>query len=189
MKKMKKYMLIRSHSGATEVWEYIDDVEEARKYWYVDQAIDKYGVESMMPIVMNKLGGYHTHKPDAPDVIDIVEATDWPNLKLYEVYPRNREDFKTGWVAPNGDTYSCDVFDHLDCSTKICTCLYGEHTKTLSDEFLLKLGWFKCTNRKYTGYHYKMSEPQAKLFYDKCFTSDIDCDDLEVKYVRPTDNK
>ena len=180
MKKMKKYMLILSHSGATEVWEYIDDVEEARKYWYVDQAIDKYGVESMMPIVMNKLGGYHTHKPDASDVIGIIESENWPDLELYELYPRNASDFKTGWIAPHGDTYKCDYADHLSCASKIVKCLYKDYSckKTLSDEFLLSLGWFKCTNRKYTGYGYKMSDSQAKFFYDNCFTCDLDCEDI-----------
>ena len=181
---MKKYMIIQSpYDGSKAVQEYIDDVEEAKSYWYVRQAIEKYGVESMMPIVMNKLGGYHTHKPDAPDVVDIIESYDWPDLKVWEIYPRNRENFKTGWISATGDTYSCGVFDHVDCAMKLASQLYGEHVKTLADDFLLKTGWFKCTNRKYTGYVSRMIEIQAKYFYDNCFRPDIDCDDLEVKYV------
>lgn len=180
---MKKFMLIRSYSGATECWEYIDDLDEAMSYWYVRQAIEKYGVESMMPIVMNKLGGYHTHKPDADDVIKIIEAPDWPDLKVWEMYPMNRPDFRTGWIAPNGDTYKCDIFDHLDCAEALATQLYGKHTKTICDQFLLKCGWFKCSNRKYSGYHRRMSDDQAKYFLEHDFHSDLDCDDLEVRHT------
>lgn len=179
-KELKKYMIIESpYNGSKAVWEYIDDLDEAMSYWYVRQAIEKYGVESMMPIVMNKLGGYHTHKPDAPDVVDIIESYDWPDLNAWELYPRNRKDFKTGWISPTGDTYSCDVFDHVDCAMKLARQLYGEHTATLADDFLLRIGWFKCSNRKYTGWVRKMSEVQAKYFYDNCFTGEIDCEDLE----------
>lgn len=179
MSKMKKFMLIRGRSGATECWEYIDDLDEAMSYWYVRDAIRKYGVEFTMPIVMNKLGGYHTHKPDADDVIDIIEAPDWPTLKVWEAYPANKDDFKTGWISPEGTTYKCGIFDHLDCAEALATQLYGQDTKTICDEFLLNIGWFKCSNRKYTGYVRKMSREQAKYFYDNCFTCDLDCEDLE----------
>lgn len=181
---MKKFMLIRSYSGATECWEYIDDLEEAMSYWYVRQAIEKYGVESMMPIVMNKLGGYHTHRPDADDVIKIIEAPDWPDLKVWEMYPMNSDKFRTGWIAPNGDTFMCDVYDHVDCAQALATQLYGGHTKTICDSFLLKCGWFKCSNRKYTGWMRRMSDAQAKYFLDHNFTSDIDCEELELHRVR-----
>lgn len=85
MSELKKYMIIKSpYDGTKAVWEYIDDLDEAMSYWYVAQAIEKYGVESMMPIVMNKLGGYHTHRPDEPDVVAIIESVDWPDLKVWE---------------------------------------------------------------------------------------------------------
>ena len=40
---MKKFMIIRNpYDQSLAVWEYIDDVKEAMKYWYVKYAIDKY---------------------------------------------------------------------------------------------------------------------------------------------------
>ena len=185
MKKLKKYMIIqRPYNSSKEVWEYIDDLDEALSYGYVRKAIDQYVVDSMMPIVMNKLGGYHTHRPDEPDVVDIIESYDWPDLKVWEVYPRNRKDFKTGWISPTGDTDSCDVFDHVDCAMKIASQLYGEHVRNLADDFLLKTGWFKATNKKYTGFRSKMSDPQGKLFMERDFHSYLEMEDLEVRYVQ-----
>lgn len=176
MKKLKKYMFIRDYNGSIKVWEYIDDIKYAMTYWYVSLAIKKYGADSVMPIVMNKLGDYHTHRPDADDVIDIIEAADWPTLKLWQTYPKNVHDFKTGWVSPDGDTYTCDMYEHVDCAIAIADQLYGEQTKTICDEFLLRLGWFKCANKRYTGYIAKMSTNQAKLFLEKGFTSKLDCE-------------
>lgn len=183
MSELKQYMIIQSpYDGTKAVWEFIDDLDEAMSYWYVAQAIEKYGVESMMPIVMNRLGGYHTHRPDEPDVVAIIESVDWPDLKAWEMYPYNREDFRTGWIAPNGDTYSCSSYEHIDCAMKLAKQLYGEHTKTVCDSFLLKAGWFKCTNKKYTGWMRNMSDDQAKYFLDHDFKSEYDCEELEVQY-------
>jgi hypothetical protein len=179
MKKLKKYMIIQCpHNSSRAVWEFIDDADEAMKYWYVKEAILKYGVKNVMPIVMNKLGGYHTHRPDADDVVDIIESYDWPNLKVWEQYPKNKENFKTGWISPTGDTYSCNMFDHVNCAVKLAEQLYGAHAKTVADDLLLKLGWFKATNKKYIGCESKMSCEQAKLFLEKGFTSHLDYEEL-----------
>lgn len=179
MSKLKKYMIIQSpYNGSKAVWEYIDDVEEARKYWYVADAIDKYGVESTMSIVMNPLGGYHTHKPDAPDVAGFIEAVDFPSLKVWEQYPMNWSQFKTGWVRPNGDTFACDPFEHLDLSIALCEQYYGEFPRALSDDFLMDRGWFKCTNKKYTGRRSYMSDEQANYFLQNGFKNQLDVEEL-----------
>lgn len=44
----KKYCIYKKSWGDVEAREYIDDLDdldEARSYWYVSQAIDKYGIE------------------------------------------------------------------------------------------------------------------------------------------------
>lgn len=179
MSKLKKYMIIQSpYDGSKAVWEYIDDVKEARKYWYVSQAIDKYGVDDVMPIVMNPYGGYHTHKPDAPDVAGFIEAVDFPSLKVWEAYPMNSTSFKTGWIRPNGDTFSCQVFEHLDLSISLCEQYYDEYPKALADDFLMKHGWFKCSNKKYSGYRAYMTDIQAKYFLEHGFKNSLDMEDL-----------
>ncbi len=177
-KELKKYMLIRGHDGAISIWEYIDDVTKARSYWYIDQAIDKYGIDRVMPVVMNRLGGYHTHRPDDNDVEGIIEAVDWPTLKLWQQYPKNQTDFTTGWISPTGDTYKCGVYDHIDCAMSIAGQLYGEHTKTICDDFLLKLGWFKATNKKYIGHMRKLSAAQAEYFLANGFRNELDLEEL-----------
>lgn len=168
---MKKFMIIRDpYDQSLAVWEYIDDVKEAMKYWYVKYAIDKYGVDDIMPIVMNRMGGYHTHRPDANDVVKIVESETWPTLRLWEIHPMNSAAFKTGWIAPDGTTYLCSYEGHVDCAQTIRDSLYNGATPGLSaDEFLLRKGWGKCTNKTYIVYNNKMTDAMADYFIKNGF--------------------
>lgn len=174
---MKKFMIIRNpYDQSLAVWEYIDDVKEAMKYWYVKHAIDKYGVEDTMPIVMNRMGGYHTHRPDAPDVVKIVESETWPDLRLWEMYPMNSKHFKTGWISPDGTTFLCAYEDHIECAETIRKIMYdGAHPGMPADEMLLEyMGWGKCTNKTYIVYKDKMTDAMAKYFIDNGFTNRLE---------------
>ena len=81
---MKQWVIKKSHynPGSLEVWEYITDVDEAMSYWYVHKAILEYGEDEIMPIAMNRLGGYHTLKPDNPSIVKIVLSEEEPKLDL-----------------------------------------------------------------------------------------------------------
>ena len=169
---MKKYMLIECpYSHSISVWEYIDDVREACKYWYVKQAIQKYGVEGAMPIVMNRMGGYHTHKPDAPDVVRIVESETWPTFKVWDIFPVNSQHFRTGWISPDGTTYLCGYENHLDCADMLMRAYYEESSKkrVRSDEFLLEHGWCKCTDKRYFVYPKQLTAAVSKYLLDNNF--------------------
>lgn len=106
---MKKWVIKRSwpNENKLEVWEFIDTEEEARKYWYISQAMNKYGVEEMLPIAMNDLGGYHSLHNIMDRIVKIVESDEKPKLSVDEAYGVNEEMFRCGWIAPNGTTYSC----------------------------------------------------------------------------------
>lgn len=57
-------MLKRGDSGKLEVWQYIDTIEEANRYFYIARVIEKYGVKEILPIAMNRVGGFHSLKWD-----------------------------------------------------------------------------------------------------------------------------
>lgn len=47
---------------------------------------------------------------------------------------------ETGYIAPNGDFYSCDYFEHLDAAEELLSTFY-DYTTFDNEEELLKKGW------------------------------------------------
>jgi hypothetical protein len=149
-----KYCIYNRYNDI-EVWEYIDDLEEACSYWYVKQAIDKYGVESMMPIVMNKCGGYHTFYK--PDCVAIIESDTWPNFATHRdlfTIRINNPNFDYGWIDLEGNTFSCKYMEHASFAKDLVAAFYPvQYTRwkqeqekewlDAPDDFLLDIGWIK----------------------------------------------
>ena len=164
-----KYCIYKKPWGDIEAWEYIDDLDEAMSFWYVRHAIDKYGVEDVMPICMNKCGGYHSFY--APECIAIIESDTWPSLSShYDLFKGivNNEKFNYGWIDPLGNTYSCQYMQHASLAAELVTINYKvEYSKSkliedkinAPDDFLLHKGWIKV----FTG------DP-AHIFYDRYVT-------------------
>lgn len=147
-----KYCIYKKPWGDIEAWEYIDDLEEAKSYWYVRLSLDKYGIEGTMPVCMNKNGGYHQFY--APECIAIIESDTWPSLSShYDLFKGiiNNENFNYGWIDHLGNTYSCPYMGHAALANELVTMNYKiEWTKKLvedninaPDDFLLKKGWIK----------------------------------------------
>jgi hypothetical protein len=153
MTENKKYCIYRKPWGDIESWEYIDDLDEAKSYWYVRMAIDQYGAENVMPVCMNKMGGYHTFYK--PDCIAIIESDTWPSLSShYDLFKGiiNSSKFNYGWIDHLGNTYSCQYMGHASLASELVTMNYKvEYTNSAlvesginaPDDFLLKKGWIK----------------------------------------------
>ena len=47
---------------------------------------------------------------------------------------------ESGYIAPNGDFYSCDYFEHLDAADELLSTFY-DYTTLDSEEELVKKGW------------------------------------------------
>lgn len=159
---MRKWMLIQKYpSVPIEVWEYIDDIKEAMKYWYVAKAIREYGANKIMPIVMNDLGGYHTHRPNDDDVLAIIESDENPSLSVFEQYPVNSKYFETGWLSPDCTSFSCSYMGHIRLAMNLARDFYGMHENNVADDILLEKGWVKVMNGKWLGYWEKINDKQA----------------------------
>ena len=53
---------------------------------------------------------------------------------------------QTGWLAPNGDFYQCETFDHTSIAERIVNKLHLVSQRTYhADDVLLDNGWAKIT--------------------------------------------
>lgn len=176
----KKYCIYKKPYGDIEAWEYIDDLDEARSYWYVSQAIDKYGIEDTMPICMNKCGGYHTIIKE--ECIAIIESDTWPSLSShYDIFKIkiNNPKFDYGWIDTLGNTYICSYMEHASLAHDLVRMHYPtEYSKSslvenkinAPDEFLLNKGWIKVIQ----------GDP-SHIFYDRYVTKEALKKLLEVE--------
>lgn len=169
---MKKWVIKKSwpNEYPLEVWRFIDTEEEARKYWYISDAMDKYGVDKMLPIAMNDVGGYHSLHNIMDRIVKIVESDVKPRLSLHEEYPVNEEKFRCGWIAPDGTTFSCRSYEHYDLANTLCYRDYGHtvyhvdgHTFNDPDGKLMFHGWVKVTYNDYYADYEKMTDAQAEV--------------------------
>jgi hypothetical protein len=163
-----KYCIYKRPWGDIEAWEYIDDLEEAMKFWYIRLSLDKYGVEGTMPVCMNKMGGYHQFWE--PECIAIIESDTWPSLSShYDLFKGivNNEKFNYGWIDTLGNTYSCQYMGHASLASELVVMNYKvEYSKYKTaesidapDDFLLNKGWIKV-----------LSGQPAHIFYDRFVT-------------------
>ena len=174
MAKMKKWMLIRPYKDSPiQIWEFIDDLQEALQYWYVARAISKYGINKVMPIVMNDLGGYHTHRPDAPDVVAIIESVEKPGISVFKQYPVNSENFRTGWLSPDCTSFSCEYMGHIGLAMRIVKEFFGLPENPTADDALLEKGWIKVMNRTWLGEWDKINDKQMAFLEEKGFKCHI----------------
>lgn len=162
---MTKWVIKKGDTGNLEVWQYIDTIEEASKYWYVTDAIEKYGVDDVLPIAMNSRGGYHSLKWDIENnnIVQIVESETKPILDLASAWTINAKNFKCGWVSPDCTTYSCSYMEHISLAHHICQVIYQKHDWSLSDDFLFNQGWIKVYNDGWTGDFEKINDNQIRL--------------------------
>ena len=178
-----KYCIYKKPWGDIEAWEYIDDLEEACEYWYIRDVIEKYGAEKVLPIAMNKVGGYHTVFTD--EVIAIIESDTWPALSThYELFKDlvNNEKFDYGWIDPFGNTYSCKYMGHASLADELVVLNYSvEYSKSklvkeginAPDDFLLESGWIKV-----------LHGDSAQIYYDEKVTKEALNKLLKVKGIK-----
>ena len=168
----KKYCIYKKPGGNIEAWEYIDDMDEAMEYWFVRLAISRYGVDGVLPICMNKCGGYHTFYE--PDCIAIIESDTWPSLSShYDLFKGiiNNERFNYGWIDHLGNTYTCNYMGHAALAKELVTMNYKiEWTDSIvkdninaPDDFLLNKGWIKVLSGKPAHVYFEEKVSEAAL--------------------------
>ena len=148
---MRKWAFIKNYDGSIGCWRYIDNIKELKRYPYILDAIDKYGYDDIMPVVINKLGGYHSVKPE--DIINLIESETEPGQELKDKYMqiKNNPNFECGWIDLDGNTYSCGVYGHISLAKDLCEVMFKtSYTKYIMsssinapDDFLIQAGFIK----------------------------------------------
>lgn len=171
---MKKWAIIQPSVGAPlEIWRYIDMEKEARTYWYISQAIDKYGLNNVIPLTMNAYGGYSSIDKSSNTIVRIIESDTKPVLSLSEMYPVNAEQLQDAWMSPDGTTYSCNSYGHCELAERIVKEFNigkVEHNKSFfnaPDDKLLFLGWIKIVGGKWLGYYNRITDRQISILEAK----------------------
>lgn len=168
---MRKWVIKQPYENAPlQVWEYIDSYAEASKYWYVAQAMRDYGVDDVLPIAMNKMGGYHSIKPDSKTVVAIIESETEPKLDLVQAYPIAKEKVANGWMSPECVIYTCESYGHASCAERICEEFYDNsfykdydgNWVNAPDDKLLNKGWIKIISWRWLGLLWTINDAQVK---------------------------
>ena len=105
-----KYAIYKSKCGGVYYFEYYDNPEEIKKYPYINNAY--------LPIKINAVGGYTSFDLEYEKKQGFIEFRD-EKPDFEEMFPKNAENFKYGFIATDGTTYSCDYQGHYELALAI----------------------------------------------------------------------
>jgi len=84
---------------------------------------------------------------------------------------------QVGWLAPDGDMYECDLYDHIEMAKEICKKFGYEGYKSV-DDILLSHSWVHITcslapyRKFYIEWNKFLTEPQIQ-FLKPYFTNEL----------------
>lgn len=147
-----------TNTGGLYAVEYIDDVKDAKGY--LCEGVLKSSPD-MLPFLINGMGAGTTFDPNDPDLVGFREWNNGKNpLSLKEQYPVNSEDFRFGWIAPDGTTYNTGVEGHTNCAGVIVREIFGDTSSWRADDVLLKKGYIKTTMIQYNHQIVSLFDPK-----------------------------
>ena len=164
---MKKYAIYKSETGYY-YYRYCDSLEQLE-----GTGFEKIVTEDKLPVVFDGRGGYYQFKEGDYGFVEVIESDDEIPLPLEKLYFKNDENFKLGWMTPDGDTYSCDYTGHTKAATVICKNFFPN--AVLPERTLGKHGWLKIidswdgTERQHSQYVYSLTGKITKRQADRLF--------------------
>lgn len=152
---MKKFAIYKSETGFY-YYRYFDKMEQ----------LDGTGLENIvtpdkLPVVADDKGGFFRFNPDDYNFSELIETDKEFPLTLEKMYFKNHENFKLGWISPDGDTYSCDYTGHQKCARMIARKFFPD--SKYPERTLGKAGWLKVidswdgTEREHGQFVYSMN--------------------------------
>ena len=164
---MAKYAIYKSDTGYY-AYEYHDTLESLKNTQF-----NGIVTEDKLPVVLDGNGGYYSFRKDDYMFDRLVECEGSP-LKLEQMYFKNQDTFKLGWMSPEGDTYSCDYTSHTKAAQVLVDTFFPG--AQLPERTLGKAGWLKIIDswdgvqREHGQYVYsltgKLTKKQADKLYD-----------------------
>lgn len=146
---MCKWAVVNNH-GHNEIWEYLTTMEDIKPYPYILKVVLENGFHDVMPVCMNRFGGYHSFAEE--EIMYVVECDTEPDIFDLCAFFINEPSFSCGWIGPDGNTYTCSHYGHVSLAEQICKVMYKEkYNKYINcsskinapDDYLLNNGWIK----------------------------------------------
>ena len=163
---MQKYAIFRSETGYY-YYRYYDTVESLAGTMF--EGI--IGADSL-PVVIDDTGGFFSLSGAKYQFVKLAESDTCP-LTLEEMYFKNSDNFKLGWMSPEGDTYACSYTGHEKCSKMLAEKFFPG--AKLPERTLGKAGWIKIidswdgTQREHKQFVYSLTGKITKRQADKLF--------------------
>ena len=167
------------------------NITHKRYYDYIDnpEALIGTGFEGMvseerLPVILDGRGGYYHFSEKDFGFVRLLETDADPPLTVEQMFFKNNDNFKLGWMSPEGDTYSCDYTSHTKCAQMIVDKYFPG--SSLPERTLGKAGWLKIidswdgTQREHGQFVYSLSGKLTKRQADKLFDLGL-YDNAEVK--------
>lgn len=165
---LKKFAVYKSKTGFY-CYEYHDTLESLKGTMF-----ENIITEEQLPVVMDGKGGYYHFRGEVDyNFVEIIESDKEDPLPLEKMYFKNDDDFKLGWMSPDGDTYSCDFTGHTKAAIMICK-KYFPHAR-LPERTLGKAGWLKIidswdgTERQHGQFVYSLTGRLTNRQADRLF--------------------
>lgn len=164
---MKKYAVYRSNTGLY-CYEYYDSLGSLAGTMF-----ENIIAEEQLPVVLDGKGGFYHFGGNDYNFVEIIETDKEDPLTLEQMYAKNDDGFKLGWMSPDGDTYSCDFTGHTKCAIMICK-KYFPHAR-LPERTLGKAGWLKIidswdgTERQHGQFVYSLTGKITNRQFDRLF--------------------
>ncbi len=163
---MKKFAIYRSETGFY-YYRYCDTVESLKGTGF------EYIGEDRLPVVLDGKGGYYHFTEEDFGFVEIIESDKEVPLPVEKLYFKNDENFKLGWMTPDGDTYSCDYTSHAKAAVLLADKFFPGNK--YPERALGKAGWLKIidswdgTERQHGQFVYSLSGKITKRQADKLF--------------------
>ena len=182
---MKKYAVYTGETGFY-CYDFRDTPEPLAETEFKDR-VDP----DMLPIVLDGNNGYFRFTPNDYGFVEVIESDELYPLPLEQMYFKNDERFKLGWMSPEGDTYSCDFPSHEKAAAMIANKFYPD--AKYPERTLGRAGWLKIidswdgTRRKHGQFVYSFSGKITSRQYDKLFDLGLYNNPEVKKYIEDSD--
>lgn len=164
---MQKYAIFRSETGYY-YYKYYDTLESLAGTMF-----DGIITSDSLPVVIDDAGGFFSLSGAKYQFVRLEECDGSP-LTLEEMYFKNLDTFKLGWVSPEGDTYACSYTNHNKCAVMLAERFFPD--ARLPERALGRAGWLKIidswdgTHREHKQFVYsmtgKVTSRQADTLFD-----------------------
>ncbi|EGC03609.1 conserved domain protein [Ruminococcus albus 8] len=167
MSTMKKYAVYKSSAGYY-CNEYHDTLETLK-----GTPFETMVKEEQLPVVLDGKGGYYRFKEDDYNFVKVIESDKKYPLPLEKMFFKNSDSFKLGWMSPQGDTYSCDYYNHNRCAIMLADRFIPG--AKFPERALGKAGWIKIIDswdgmqRQHGQFVYSLTGRITKQQADKLF--------------------